>query len=144
MKRVLVINGPNLNMLGVRERNLYGNMTLYELEGMLLDFGEKKGLKVVTFQANEEGSIVSAIHRAKGRFDWIVINPGAFTHTSIAIRDAILSVEIPVIEVHLTNIYGREDFRRRSFISDIATAVISGCGVYSYIFALEYIVNAEK
>ncbi len=139
MKRVLVINGPNLNMLGSREVSIYGSTTLYELEDMLISYGESLGLKVVTFQSNSESDIVTAIHRAKGRFDWIVINPGALTHTSVAIRDAVLSVEIPFIEVHISNVYRREPFRRRSYLSDIATAVISGCGLYSYLFALEYI-----
>lgn len=139
MKKVLVINGPNLNMLGSREVNIYGSTTLYELEDMLISYGESMGLRVVTFQANSESDIVTAIHRARNKFDWIVINPGALTHTSVAIRDAILSVEIPFIEVHISNVYRREPFRRRSYLSDIATAVISGCGLYSYLFALEYI-----
>ena len=137
--RVLVVNGPNLNMLGKRERGLYGSVSLYELHRILVKTGEELGLEVITFQSNSEAQILEAIHGARGRVDWIVINPGALTHTSVALRDALLAAEIPFIEVHITNVYAREDFRKRSFLSDIAVGVISGLGIHSYILALNYI-----
>ncbi|MEO0278915.1 MAG: type II 3-dehydroquinate dehydratase [candidate division WOR-3 bacterium] len=143
MKRVLVINGPNLNMLGIREKSIYGEISLYELDKMLVDKGRELGLEVTTFQSNEEGVIVEAIHRAKGLFDWIVINPGAYTHTSVAIRDALLAVGIPFVEVHISNTKKREPFRHISYISDVANAIIIGAGIYSYILALHYISYEE-
>lgn len=144
MKRVLVIHGPNLNLLGKREPEIYGRTTLYRLNRMLEELGEKLGLDVVTYQSNSEGELVEAVHAARGRFDFIIINPGALTHTSIALRDALLAAEVPFIEVHLSNVFAREEMRRRSMLSDIARGVISGFGVYSYIMALRFIAEAGE
>jgi 3-dehydroquinate dehydratase II len=134
---VLVIHGPNLNMLGKREPELYGNTTLDEINADLEKLGEKLGLTVETFQSNHEGAIVEKIQESVALQKGIIINPAAYTHTSIAIRDALLLLDIPVIEIHLSNIYKREPFRRTSMISDVATAQIAGFGVEGYGMALE-------
>jgi 3-dehydroquinate dehydratase-2 len=134
---VLVIHGPNLNMLGKREPELYGNTTLDEINSELEKLGEKLGLSVETFQSNHEGAIVDKIQESVALKKGIIINPAAYTHTSIAIRDALLLLDIPVIEVHLSNIFKRESFRQRSMISDVATAQIAGFGVKGYDMALE-------
>ena len=139
MKKVLVIHGPNLNMLGVREKAVYGEISLYELNNLLIEKANELDIEITTFQSNSEAEITEAIHRARGNFDYIIINPGALTHTSVALRDALLSSEVPFIEVHISNIYTREDFRKKSLISDIAKGVISGFGIYSYVLALYYI-----
>ncbi len=144
MKKVLVIHGANLNLLGLREPEIYGKKSLYELNKKLYEEAEKLGLYLVVYQTNSESQLLESIHNAKDFFDFIIINPGAFTHTSIAIRDALLSVGIPFIEVHLSNIFSREDFRKHSFLSDIAKGVITGLGEYSYILALRYIAENES
>jgi 3-dehydroquinate dehydratase-2 len=138
MKKILVINGPNLNMLGRREKEHYGSFTLEELEERIRKYAEEKKAKVDFFQSNSEGDIVSKIQSACGEYDGIIINPGAYTHTSIAIRDAFLATGIPFIEVHISNIFAREEFRRRSYLSDIAKGVITGLGMEGYILALQY------
>jgi len=138
MKKILVINGPNLNMLGKREKEHYGSFTLKELEERIKKYAREKKAKVDFFQSNSEGEIVSKIQSASGRYDGIIINPGAYTHTSIAIRDAFLATGIPFIEVHISNIFAREEFRRRSYLSDIARGVITGLGMEGYILALQY------
>lgn len=135
--RVLVIHGPNLNMLGKREPDIYGKTTLAEIDGGLKEYGEKTGIVVETFQSNHEGDIVEKIQKALGKYNGLIINPAAYTHTSIAIRDAILLLDIPVIEIHLSNIYKREALRHKSLISDIATSLITGFGASGYILALE-------
>lgn len=137
MKKVLVINGPNLNLLGKREKEHYGTFTLKELEREMKKLAKEKGMEVHFFQSNCEGEIVNEIQEARGKFDGIIINPGAYTHTSIAIRDAFLATGIPFIEVHISNIFAREEFRRRSYLSDIAKGVISGLGMEGYLLALE-------
>jgi 3-dehydroquinate dehydratase II len=134
---VLVIHGPNLNMLGKREPELYGNTTLDEINSTLEKLGEKLGLSVETFQSNHEGAIVDKIQEAVALQKGIIINPAAYTHTSIAIRDALLSLDIPIIEIHISNIYKREPFRRMSMIADVATAQIAGFGVKGYGMALK-------
>jgi 3-dehydroquinate dehydratase-2 len=134
---VLVIHGPNLNMLGKREPELYGNTTLDEINSTLEKLGEKLGLSVETFQSNHEGAIVDKIQEAVALQKGIIINPAAYTHTSIAIRDALLSLDIPIIEIHISNIYKREPFRRTSMIADVATAQIAGFGVKGYGMALK-------
>ncbi len=139
MLKVLVINGPNLNMLGKREPDKYGNLTLNDIEAKLKKNAQDKKIELTCFQSNSEGEIVDFIQKNGENADFLIINPGAYTHTSIAIRDAILSVDISTIEVHLTNIYSRESFRRKSFISDIALGVISGFGWYGYVMALDFI-----
>ncbi|ADR18144.1 3-dehydroquinate dehydratase [Calditerrivibrio nitroreducens DSM 19672] len=136
---VLVINGANLNMLGKREPEIYGRETLDEINLYLKEYAKNKGLKLDFFQSNLEGEIINRIHDAYGSFSYIIINPGAFTHTSIAIRDALLSVGIPFIEVHLSNVYSREPFRKFSYLSDVAKGVITGFGRDSYLMAIDYI-----
>ncbi|MCD6539451.1 MAG: type II 3-dehydroquinate dehydratase [Candidatus Omnitrophica bacterium] len=136
-KKVLVIHGPNLNLLGKREVSIYGKTTLEELNTLLKKEAKKLSLSLEIFQSNSEGEIVNKINSSLGKVDFIIINPAAYTHTSIAIRDALLSVEIPIIEVHLSNIFSREEFRKKSLISDIAKGVISGLGIHSYLLALK-------
>ncbi len=135
--KILVIHGPNLNMLGKREPEIYGKTTLDEINTDLEKHGKKLGLDVETFQSNHEGAIVERIQDASGKCKGLIINPAAYTHTSIAIRDALLLLDIPMIEIHLSNIYKREPFRHKSMIADIATAQISGFGVQGYSMALE-------
>lgn len=135
-KKVLVIHGPNLNLLGLREKGIYGDVTLREIDSRLKKLAKEIGVEVSSFQSNSEGEIVDAIHGSIGKVDAIVINPAAYTHTSVAIRDAILAVAIPVIEVHLSNIHKREGFRHRSFISDVAVGTIAGFGPESYYIGL--------
>jgi len=136
---VLVINGANLNMLGKREPEIYGRETLDEINLYLKEYAKNKGLKLDFFQSNLEGEIINRIHDAYESYSYIIINPGAFTHTSIAIRDALLSVGIPFIEVHLSNVYSREPFRKFSYLSDVAKGVITGFGRDSYLMAIDYI-----
>jgi len=133
---VLVLHGPNLNLLGTREPEIYGKTTLREINQRLVGLGRELGLKVETFQANGEGAIVDRIQEARGRIDVLIINPAAYTHTSIAIRDAIAALDAPVIEVHLSNVYKREPFRHHSTIADVAEGRIMGFGVESYVLAL--------
>jgi len=140
-KTVLVIHGPNLNMLGVREPDKYGSFTLEEINLELKDFGKKIGLNVDVFQSNHEGEIVEKIQAARTGYNALIINPAAYTHTSIAIRDAILLLDIPVIEIHLSNIYKRESFRQKSMISDVVTGQISGFGKQGYVLALQAVRN---
>jgi 3-dehydroquinate dehydratase-2 len=134
--RVLVIHGPNLNLLGEREPEIYGRTRLRDIDRELKRLGGELGLVVETFQSNAEGAIVDRIQRARGKSDVLLINPGAYTHTSVAIRDAIIAVDLPVIEVHLSNVYKREPFRHRSTIADIAAGRIMGFGAESYYLAL--------
>ncbi|MCP4347017.1 MAG: type II 3-dehydroquinate dehydratase [Desulfobacterales bacterium] len=135
--KVLVVHGPNLNMLGKREPDIYGAATLDEINADLKKLGERLGIAVETFQSNHEGAMVEKIQEAVGLCKGIIINPAAYTHTSIAIRDALLLTDIPVIEIHLSNIYKREPFRHKSLIADIATAQISGFGARGYFMALK-------
>ena len=139
--KILIINGVNMNMLGLRETEKYGTMTLKDLEKDLYAFSFEIGIDIETFQSNFEGEIVEKIHNAKDNFDGIVINAGAYTHTSIAIRDAISAVNIPTVEVHMTNIYKREEFRHHSYIAPVCTGQISGFGINSYKFGLEAVVD---
>jgi 3-dehydroquinate dehydratase-2 len=141
-RNVLVIHGPNLNMLGTREPDIYGHQTLEEINAALKGHAEQLGLHIETFQSNHEGDIVDKIQQAHHSFHGIIINPAAYTHTSIAIRDAISLLNIPVVEVHLSNIYKRESFRRTSMISNVATAQISGLGSHGYLLALEGLARA--
>lgn len=135
--KILVIHGPNLNMLGTREPDLYGKTTLDEVNKNLKKVGETEGLSVETFQSNHEGDIVDKIQQAIGAYSGLIINPAAFTHTSIAIRDALLLLDMPIIEVHISNIEKREPFRRTSMIADICTDRLAGFGVKGYIMALK-------
>ena len=141
-KRVLVLNGPNLNMLGIREPATYGSQTLGDIEKMATDEGKALGLEVTCKQSNIEGELVTWIQQALGAYDAIVINPGAYSHTSIAIHDAFRAVNLPVVEVHLSNIYTREPFRHHSYVSPVALGVICGLGATGYKLALHAL--AEK
>lgn len=134
--RILVINGPNLNTLGWRQPELYGHETLADVEAKCVAEGKQLGLEVECFQSNSEGAIVDRIQSARGVFDGIALNAGAYTHTSIAILDALLAVGIPAVEVHLSNVYQRESFRHRSYLSKAAIGVIAGFGSHSYVLAL--------
>jgi 3-dehydroquinate dehydratase-2 len=136
MKKILVIHGPNLNLLGRREPGVYGRTTLAEINRDLSLCARKEGLSLEVFQSNHEGEIVSKIGSADGRFDGILINPAAYTHTSVAIRDAVSAVSIPTVEVHLSNIYAREAFRHQSLIAPAAVGQISGFGRVSYELGL--------
>ena len=133
---VLVVHGPNLNMLGKREPDIYGNSTLADIDGRLVELGRNLDIAVETFQSNHEGDIVDKI-QAAAAYNGLIINPAAYTHTSIAIRDALLLLQIPIIEIHLSNIDKRETFRHTSLIADIATARIAGFGAHGYAMALE-------
>jgi 3-dehydroquinate dehydratase-2 len=137
LKKIIVIHGPNLNMLGRREPEIYGHQSLDEINAQLLALAEKLGMEIETFQSNHEGEIVDRIQQSVGTCEGILINPAAYTHTSIAIRDALSLLDIPVIEIHLSNIYKREPFRHKSLIADIAVARISGFGAQGYRLALE-------
>ncbi|MGB2691776.1 MAG: type II 3-dehydroquinate dehydratase [Thermodesulfobacteriota bacterium] len=142
--KILIIHGPNLNMLGKREPDIYGATTLKEIDTALEAKAKELGVEVTSFQSNSEGDIVSAIQDAMSNFDGIVINPGAYTHTSVAIRDAILSSGLPVVEAHISNVYKREDFRQKSFVSGVALGVISGFGINSYFLGLSGLVEHLK
>lgn len=144
MNSVLVLNGPNLNLLGQRQPDVYGSTTLADIEAMCMAHGEKTGLSVTCFQSNHEGALIDAIHEAKGVHDGIVLNAGAYTHTSVALMDAIASVELPVIELHLSNIHAREAFRHKSYIASVALGQICGFGARSYILALDAMVGHLK
>lgn len=142
--KILFLNGPNLNMLGEREESLYGQLTLSEINSLVQKKADKMNIQVDFFQSNEEGKIVSRIQESSGLVDYIVINPAAFTHTSIAIRDALLAVKARFIEVHLSNIFSREDFRQNSYVSSIALGVISGFGHQGYLMALDALSDINK
>jgi 3-dehydroquinate dehydratase-2 len=143
MANILVINGPNLNLLGVREPGHYGNDDLNSINQRLLQQAEAAGHQLETFQSNAEHELVDRIHLAREQgVDWIIINPAAFTHTSVAIRDALAAVAIPFIEIHLSNVHAREDFRRHSYFSDIASGVISGLGAQGYELALAAVLRS--
>jgi 3-dehydroquinate dehydratase-2 len=138
MPKILVIHGPNLNLLGQRETHHYGHDTLQSIDRRLAQAGRDAGVEVVSFQSNAEGSLIDRVHAAKTeQTDFIIINPAGFTHTSVALRDALAGVAIPFIEVHLSNVHAREAFRRHSYFSDIAVGVIAGLGAQGYELALE-------
>lgn len=134
--KVLLLNGPNLNLLGKREPEIYGAQTLEQLVTDLSKLAQELNIELTHTQSNSESELIDAIHQAMGQVDFIVINPAAFTHTSVAIRDALLGVDIPFIEVHISNVHAREEFRHKSFLSDKALGVICGFGVDGYEFAL--------
>ena len=136
MATILLLHGPNLNLLGSREPDQYGTDTLASINQKLNAIASKKGIELKNFQSNSEAELVERIHAARENTDFILINPAALTHTSIALRDALLGIAVPFIEVHLSNIYSREDFRHTSYLSDIAVGVISGLGAYSYELGL--------
>ncbi len=135
--RILVIHGPNLNLLGDREPGIYGTTTLEEIDARLVSAAKEEGAEVECFQSNHEGALIDRIQQAPASFDGILINPGALTHTSVALRDALAAASLPVVEVHLSNVHAREEFRRHSYVSGIATGVIAGFGWRSYRLGLE-------
>ncbi|BDG59867.1 type II 3-dehydroquinate dehydratase [Caldinitratiruptor microaerophilus] len=137
MARVLVLHGPNLNLLGVREPGIYGTTTLAEIDRQLAERGRELGLEVVTFQSNHEGALIDRIHAARTEVDAIILNPGALTHYSYALRDALAAVGLPAVEVHLSNIHAREPFRQHSVTAPACRGVIAGFGARSYLLALE-------
>lgn len=134
---ILVINGPNLNLLGTREPQIYGHETLLDLENMLKKKAEELGVNIECFQSNHEGSIVDKIQEVRGKVGFILLNAGAYTHTSVAIRDALSGVEIPFYEIHISNVHKREEFRHHSYLSAIAQGVIVGFGLSGYLYALD-------
>lgn len=138
---ILVLHGPNLNLLGQREPGIYGSLTLAEIDRSLEEEGEKLQAKISHLQSNYEGALVDAIHQAVGKHQGILINAGAYTHTSVALRDAIAGVNLPTVEVHLSNIYRREEFRHHSYIAPVAIGQISGFGAQSYLLGLQALVH---
>jgi 3-dehydroquinate dehydratase-2 len=138
---VLVLHGPNLNMLGVREPKHYGSDTLADINARLYQRAKSAGIALSDFQSNSEAMLIDRVHEAHGNIDFIIINPAAFTHTSVALRDALSAVAIPYIEIHLSNVFAREPFRHHSYLSDLAVGVISGLGAQGYLLALEYVIN---
>jgi 3-dehydroquinate dehydratase-2 len=138
---ILVLHGPNLNLLGLREPAVYGSTTLADINRQLEQEGQSLQVKITAFQSNHEGALVDAIHSALGQHQGILINPGAYTHTSVAIRDAIAAVALPTVEVHLSNVYRREAFRHHSYIAPVAVGQISGFGAESYRLGLQALVH---
>jgi len=139
--KILFLNGPNLNLLGLRQPEVYGSTTLGEIEAKVRDHALKMGAEVEFRQSNQEGELVTWLQQAKGRFEAIVINAAAYTHTSIALRDAIASIDVPTIEIHLSNVYAREEFRHQSLIAPVCRGQITGFGSYSYLLGLSAAVN---
>ncbi|MBN2097123.1 MAG: type II 3-dehydroquinate dehydratase [Candidatus Omnitrophica bacterium] len=144
MVKILVIHGPNLNLLGKRQPNIYGRFSLEEINQQLKKLAEKEKIGLEFLQSNHEGEIVDAIGKAKDRFSALLINPAAYTHTSVAIRDAIAACELPTVEVHLSNIYAREEFRHTSLIAPVAQGQVSGFGINSYLLGLQAAINLAK
>lgn len=145
MKNILVLHGPNLNLLGSREPDVYGRVTLDEINARLMKLAEKQDASVTCFQSNAEAALVDRIQQARADdTQFIVINPAAFTHTSVSLRDALAAVALPFVEVHLSNVFAREAFRKESFFSDIAIGVISGLGPTGYEFAVQFAINYKN
>lgn len=140
--QILLLNGPNLNMLGVREPEYYGSLSLAQIETKMQQLATQYNVELNYFQANSEEKLIDKIHQSFQQVDFIIFNPAAYTHTSVALRDALLAVAIPFVEVHLSNVYKREPFRRHSYFSDIAEGVISGLGEQGYEYALRFAINS--
>ena len=144
MSNILIINGPNLNLLGEREKDKYGNTSIEEIKKGCLSFSKQNNINLTFFQSNVEGEIVNEIQKARNKQDCLIINAGGYTHTSVAIHDALKILKIPIIELHITNIYNREEFRHKSLISKVANAVICGLGAKGYIVSLDAMKNIFK
>ena len=140
MKKIIILNGPNLNLLGEREKNQYGSFTLKDIEEKCKDCAKKNDLDISLYQSNIEGELVDKVQEARNKHDGLIINAGGYTHTSVAIHDALKIIKIPIIELHISNIYNREEFRHKSLISGVARGIICGFGAEGYIMAL----NAMK
>lgn len=141
MNSILVLNGPNLNLLGIRETNVYGTVSLDDINQRLVKIGGELGWDIKTYQSNSEGALIDALQAARTSALGVVFNPGGYTHTSVAIRDAVAAIKIPVVEVHVTNPQAREEFRHKSLISGVALGTIAGFGWYSYVLALQALSN---
>jgi len=137
MASILLLNGPNLNLLGTREPDVYGKTTLADIEKKIEGLAKSRGHQLESFQSNAEAELVDRVQNSAGKIDFVLINPGALTHTSIALRDALLGVDIPFIEIHISNVHAREEFRHHSFFSDIATGIVAGLGPQGYELALQ-------
>jgi len=144
MNKIIILNGPNLNLLGEREKEKYGNITLKDIENNCKEFAKKNDIILSLFQSNIEGEMVDEIQKARNEQHGLIINAGAYTHTSVAIHDALKVLKIPIVELHITNIYNREEFRHKSLISKIATSILCGFGTDGYIMALEAMKNYLK
>ncbi len=136
MKTILVLHGPNLNLLGMREPQVYGSTTLAQIDEILKEEAQRLGLAIETLQSNHEGALIDALHQARGNASGVIINPGGLTHTSVSLRDAIAASELPVVEVHLSNIFAREEYRRRSISAEACVGMVAGFGWRSYLLAL--------
>lgn len=141
MKQILLLNGPNLNLLGVREPDIYGTFTLADIERTVKEVAQKKGYHVTSVQSNHEGDLIDEIQGATAKYEGIIFNPAAYTHTSVALLDAILAIEVPVIEVHISNIHQRDSFRRQSLIASASVGQIVGLGLYGYKLATEALIE---
>jgi 3-dehydroquinate dehydratase-2 len=141
--RILVLHGPNLDLLGEREPEIYGRQTLADIDAALGRLAAELGAELESFQSNHEGALIDRLHAARGRVDALIVNPGGFTHTSVALRDALIAAEVPIVEVHLSNLHKRESFRRDSLIADIAVGQIVGLGAIGYELALRALVGAK-
>ena len=144
MNKIIILNGPNLNLLGEREKEKYGNVTLKNIENDCREFAKRNNIELVLFQSNIEGELVEEIQKARKVQNGLIINAGGYTHTSVAIHDALKILKIPIIELHITNIYNREEFRHKSLISKLATSVLCGFGIDGYIIAMEAMKNFLK
>lgn len=142
--KILIINGANLDMTGIREKELYGEKCLKSIEKDLIEYVENKGCMIECFQSNSEGEIIDKLHSARENFDAVIINAGAYSHYSYAIRDALVSSELPAVEVHISNVFKREEFRQKSVLAAVCTGYISGLGVYGYKAAVDYFLSSVK
>lgn len=140
MKKILLVNGPNLNLLGTREPEIYGNTTLQDVENQVSEYFKEEDLDCLSFQSNHEGQILDFLHQNRDA-DYLIINPGGLTHTSVVLRDAISGIEVPFIEVHISNVHARESFRHHSYLSEISSGVIAGCGTEGYLLAAQVIMK---
>jgi 3-dehydroquinate dehydratase II len=142
--KILVLHGPNLNLLGTREPEVYGSLTLAEIDSRLVELGKSLGVEVICRQSNHEGALIDALHEARAWAGGVVFNPGGYTHTSVALRDAVTAIGIPVVEVHLSNVYAREEFRHTSLLSGVCKGKITGFGWQSYMLGLRALIESDS